>query len=140
MSYISEKVAYLDGLAEGQGIENDKYGKLFKGIIDALGAIADELEEQDAAMDDLSDCVDEIYDELDDVQDMLDEDGDFDDDFVETTCPHCGETVYFDADMLDNEGGLICPNCNETIELDIPECECGDGCECGCSDKPEEKE
>ena len=65
MSYISEKVAYLDGLADGIGIEDDKQGKLLRGIIDALGAIAEELEEQSEAYDDLSDCVDEIYEELD---------------------------------------------------------------------------
>ena len=129
MSYISEKIAYLDGLADGQGIAEDKYGKLFKGIIEALGAIAEELEQQSETMDDLSDCVDEIYDELDDVQDALDEEEDFDDDdFVEIDCPNCGETVYFDVDMLDNEDGLICPNCNEPIELTVP----GDGCDCDC--------
>ena len=59
MSYISEKVAYLDGLAEGLGIEDDKQGKLLRGIIEALGAIAEELEDQDEAMNDLSDCVDD---------------------------------------------------------------------------------
>ena len=43
-------------------------------------------------------------------------------------CPNCGETVYFDVDMVDSEEGLICPNCNAEIELDLP-CGCGCGCE-----------
>ena len=42
------------------------------------------------------------------------------DDFIEVVCPHCGETVYFDEDMIDSDDGLICPNCNETIEFEIP--------------------
>ena len=39
MSYISEKVAYLDGLADGIGIEDDKQGKLLRGIIDEMETI-----------------------------------------------------------------------------------------------------
>ena len=132
MSYISEKVSYLDGLADGMNIAEDKNGKLLKGIIDALGAIAEELEEQSDMLDDLSDCVDDIYEELDDLEED-DDDEDFDDDdFVEVECPSCGETVYFDVDMVDSEEGLICPNCNAPIELDIP---CGCGCGCGCEDE-----
>ena len=97
MSYISEKVAYLDGLADGLGVsEDDKQGKLLRGIIDALGAVAEELEEQGESLDDLSDCVDELYEQLDDVNDAL-----------------------FDEDMLDSEDGLICPNCNEPVEIDL---------------------
>lgn len=139
MSYISEKVAYLDGLADGLEIEKDPNGKLIKGIIDALGAIAEELEEQSETIDDLSDCIDEISDELDDIEDYLDDDEDDDDedafdedDFVEVECPNCGEKVYFDVDMLDSRDGLICPSCNEPIELEIPACDCG--CE-DCCDK-----
>ena len=125
MSYISEKVAYLDGLADGMEIERDPNGKLLKGIIDALGAIAEELEEQNEVLDDLSDCIDGIYDELDEFEE--DDEDEFDeDDFIEVSCPHCGETIYFDENMVDSEDGLICPSCNEPIELEIP------GCDCGC--------
>lgn len=133
MSYISEKIAYLDGLADGQEIGEEKYGKVIRGIIDALGAIAEELEEQNEAIDDLSDCIDEIYDELDDLEDVLDDEFD-ENDFVEIDCPECGETIYFDMDMLDSEDGLLCPNCNTKIELEISECDCG----CGCHGNKEE--
>lgn len=59
----------------------------------------------------------------DDIETAIDEDydGELDeDDFIEVVCPHCGETVYFDEDMIDSDDGLICPNCNETIEFEIP--------------------
>ena len=36
---ISEKVAYLKGLAEGLELEDSKEGKLIKGIIDVLDDI-----------------------------------------------------------------------------------------------------
>lgn len=145
MSYISEKVAYLDGLAEGLGIEDDKQGKLLRGIIEALGAIAEELEDQDEAMNDLSDCVDDLYDEIDSIDECLfdedDEDDEDDeeplgDDFLEVVCPSCGETIYFDEDMLDSEDGLICPNCNEPVEIHVCDGECG--CcdeDCGTDDE-----
>ena len=123
MSFISEKVAYLDGLADGLKLSEEGTDKVLRGIIDTLGAIAEALEEQDESIDDLSDCVDGIYDELDDIESAIDDefDGDLDeDDFIEVDCPHCGETVYFDEDMIDSDDGLICPNCNETIDFEIP--------------------
>lgn len=123
MSYISEKVAYLDGLADGLSLKDEGTDKILRGVIDTLGAIAEALEEQDESIDDLSDCIDGIYDELDDIEGTLDEeyDGELDeDDFIEAVCPHCGETVYFDEDMIDSEDGLICPNCNEAIDFEIP--------------------
>jgi len=128
MSYISEKVAYLDGLADGLGIEEEKQGKLLRGIIDVLGAIAEELEEQNEAYEDLSDCIDEIYEELDAIDcepydDDCDCDCDCDSDFLEVVCPACGETIYFDEEMLDSEDGLICPSCNEPVDIDF-------GCDC----------
>ncbi len=123
MSFISEKVAYLDGLADGLKLSEEGTDKVLRGIIDTLGAIAKALEEQDESIDDLSDCIDGIYDELDDIESVIDEeyDGELDeDDFIEVVCPHCGETVYFDEDMIDSDDGLICPNCNKVIDFEIP--------------------
>lgn len=136
MSYISEKVAYLDGLADGLGIEDEKQGKLLRGIIDVLSAIAEELEEQDESLDDLSGCIDQLYDEIDQIDESLfsddDEEDAFDeDDFLEVVCPSCGETIYFDEEMLDAEEGLICPSCNEPVSINICDCDC----ECGCCDE-----
>ena len=134
MSYISEKVAYLDGLADGLSLKDEGSDKVLRGVIDVLGAIAEAMEEQDESIDDLSDCVDDIYDELDELSGEFD--GELDeDDFIEVQCPHCGETVYFDEDMIDSDDGLICPNCNETIEFEIPGCDCGCDCGCGCEEK-----
>ncbi len=117
MSYISEKVAYLDGLAEGLSIDESKEGKLLRSIIDVLGSIAEQLEEQDEALDDLNDCVEDLYETMD--GDNKEHDGDEDQEFFEIVCPSCGETIYFDEDMLDSEDGLICPCCNEPIEINL---------------------
>ena len=128
MSRISEKVAYLDGLMEGLNIQEDKYAKIFTAIVDALDLIAEEISDHEDTLADLDDSVEEIFENLDEYDDFLygdedeDEEDEFDeDDFFEIVCPNCGETIYFDQDMLDSPDGLICPNCNEPIELHIPE-------------------
>ena len=128
MSRISEKVAYLDGLMEGLNIQEDKYAKIFTAIVDALDLIAEEISDHEDTLADLDDSVEEIFENLDEYDDFLygdedeDEEDEFDeDDFFEIVCPNCGETIYFDQDMLDTPDGLICPNCNEPIELHIPD-------------------
>lgn len=129
MSRISEKVAYLDGLMEGLNIQEDKYAKIFTAIVDALDLIAEEMADHEDTLADHDDSIEEIFENLDEYDDFLygeeeeDEDGEeFDeDDFFEIVCPNCGETIYFDQDMLDTPDGLICPNCNEPIELHIPD-------------------
>lgn len=121
MGYIKEKVAYIKGLAEGMELEKDtKTGKLIVAMIDVMGEMADSIDEHECAIMEIDECVDDIYDELDELDECCFDDGDFEDDFVEIECPHCGETVYFDRDMLEDDE-LICPNCNETIVPSLDE-------------------
>ncbi len=135
MSYIKEKVAYLRGLSDGLEIKDEANAKLFGAIIEALDAIADTVEENEASIAELDECVDDLYDALDEIEDEVecgcgccdDEDEEFDeDDFVEVECPHCGETIYFDQEMLASEDTLICPNCNQDVITAFDEEEEGD--------------
>lgn len=144
---ITEKVAYLKGLAEGLGLDAaSKEGKLFSAIIDVLDdmalEIADMKEEQadleaglDAVSDDLSDVETLLYDELDDDDDDDDDDDEDDEeeDCFATTCPNCEEAIYFDDSVLE-DGQILCPNCGEKLEFDLSELanECGCGCGCDC--------
>lgn len=117
MSYIKEKVAYLRGLAEGMDIGDNQQGKLFNAIIAAMDVMADAVEENEAAITEIDECIDDIYDDLDNIDEYLfddeDDDDEFDeDDFIEMECPSCGETVFFDAEMMSSGEDLICPNCN----------------------------
>lgn len=135
MSRITEKVAYLDGLMDGMDLKDDKYKKLFTAILDTLDVIAEEMSDHDDTLADVEDSLDEIYDELeaydeilsDEYDDDEDEDEEADDDFFEIVCPGCGETIYFDDDMLDSPDGLICPNCNEPIDIELKMGDCDDG-------------
>ena len=68
---VSEKVAYLKGLADGLGIKDStNEGKLMLAVIDVLEAMADDIE-----------AVDEQE--------------------YEVTCPKCGETITVYEEDLD---------------------------------------
>ena len=140
---ITEKVAYLKGLAEGMELDVEKKeGKLLAAIIDVLDDIALELEDMKDEQTELSDGLDAVSDDLEDVEDILygedeDEDDDEDDEYYEddldededcyaTTCPTCEETIYFDESILE-DGEVVCPNCGEKLEFDLNSIEEEDG-------------
>ena len=150
---ISEKVAYLKGLAEGLNIdtEKSKEGKLISvmiGILEEIGMSIEDLEESaealgeeiDAISDDLSDVEKVVYDDEDEDDDECGCGCD-DDDFFEVECPNCGETLMIDESVLE-EGVIQCPGCKQKFALDLSdECGCEDddgGCGCGCEDHHEE--
>ena len=101
---ISEKVAYLKGLAEGLDLdtEKSKEGKLISVMIGILEEIALDLEDLQEVTDELGEEVDAISDDLSDVEEVVfDEyDEDEDDDFFEVECPSCGAEIDNDEDVL----------------------------------------
>ncbi len=138
---LTEKTAYLKGLAEGLGIEkkDTAEAKLIKALIDLCTDMAEEIEDLGSDIEDLIDYCEELDEDLGDVEQVLideedDEDwecdGDCDccdmcddcedcdccdccDDYYEIICPSCGETVCFDESVDAEE--LICPACGEPI-------------------------
>ena len=130
---ITEKVAYLKGLAEGMELDTDKkVGKLLAAIIDTLDDIALELEDIKDEQAELADGLDAVSDDLEDVEDVVfgededdEDDGDYyyddldvDEECYATTCPTCEETIYFDESVLE-DGEVVCPNCGEKLEFDL---------------------
>ena len=103
---ISEKVAYLKGLAEGLdlGTEKSKEGKLISvmiGILEEMAMSIEDLEENDL---DLGEEIDVLSDDLADVEAVVydedfdeDEDEDWEDECFEVTCPHCEEPLVIDV-------------------------------------------
>ena len=144
MSYLTEKAAYLKGLFEGSDLDlSTKEGKLLKAVIELLGEMADEIDDAYNEIDELQALTDEIDEALADVEDEVfgecdcdcddcdedDEDWEFDDDDeLAVECPHCGDTIYLDASLLEDcENSITCPNCKEEIEIEF-----SDDCDCGC--------
>ncbi len=141
---LTEKTAYLKGLAEGLDIDtSSKEGKLLKAIVELLDEVTaavttldedvdqiyEELDAMDEDMDDLEEYV--FGDEEDEDEDDLDEENDEDSLYYEITCPKCGETVCVDEDTLTSED-LACPNCGTEFEVEFEE-DCGGECCDGCS-------
>ena len=136
---ISEKVAYLKGLAEGLNLdtEKSKEGKLISvmiGILEELAMSVEDLEENalnlgeeiDVLSDDLADVESVVYDEDED-------DEDYDDDWFEVECPTCGETLVVDDKAL-ADGEVECPECGSRYALDLSDDE-----EDGESEAPEKE-
>jgi len=136
---ISEKVAYLKGLAEGLDLdtEKSKEAKLISvmiGILEEVGLSIEDLEdntvalgeELDAISDDLSDVEEIVYDEDEDD----DECGCGDDDFFEVECPNCGADIDIDDSVLE-AGSVECPSCGEKFAIDLCDDD-DDECGCGC--------
>ena len=122
---ISEKVAYLKGLAEGLNLdtEKSKEGKLISvmiGILEEVGLSIEDLEENalalgeeiDVLSDDLADVESVVYDDEDS------EDEDEDEDFFEVECPNCEEPLIIDDEAL-AAGEIQCPNCETRFALDL---------------------
>ena len=134
---LTEKVAYLKGLAEGLALDESKpEAKLIKAMIDVLDDIAlsvsdledglDLISEQlDAVDEDLDELEGFVYEELDDCccDDCCDDD-DEEEEYYDVECPSCGEVICVDREILE-EGSITCPSCNELLEFDI-DCDCDD--------------
>ena len=120
---ISEKVAYLKGLADGMKLDADKdTNKLILAMIDTLDEMAALVDELDEDLADAEDHIDEVDECLADVEDIIYGDECGDDcccgDFYEITCPGCGETITIDNGILE-DGAMDCPNCGKKLEFDI---------------------
>lgn len=138
---ISEKVAYLKGLAEGLNIdtEKSKEGKLISVMIGILEEIGLSIEDMEEAVDSMGEEIDAMSDDLAEVEEIVfeeeDEDDDCDccgdDDFFETDCPSCGEVLMIDESILET-GSISCPSCKEKFSIDFGDCGEDDACGCGC--------
>lgn len=147
---ITEKVAYLKGLADGLNLNEDKGEvrviKEMISVLDDLALSVADLEDTTAMQGEQLDAVDEdldaleavIYDEDDDDCCCDDDDcccdDEYDDMMYEVECPSCGESIYLDESIIE-DGSIECPSCGENLEFDIDDCDCCCDDDCDCEDK-----
>lgn len=132
---ITEKAAYIKGLAEGLNIDDStKEGKVINAIIDLLSDIAIDLEDTEDACAELAEQINAVDEDLAELEDFIyeeyeDEDEDEcegccgcddDDELYEVECPNCHDVIYIDDRMLEDEG-MTCPNCGTNLEFDLEE-------------------
>lgn len=135
---LTEKVAYIKGLVDGNGTD-DKIINLLIDLLDDLAHDVTALKEENETLreyieeidDDLGYLEDVVYEDLDgecddvspdcdycdgDCEDcMCDDDCDSCDrnseyDFFKVTCPSCNEQVYLDNSI--DPSNVICPSCH----------------------------
>ncbi len=133
MSKLTEKAAYLKGLAEGLGLAPDTpERKLILALLDTVDEMATAMGAMEQRIQDAEDSIDEVSDDLADVEEIVyeDEDDECDcgcedeqddevefneDDYIEYACPHCGDTIYYDPEDFDMEQSHPCPNCGKEL-------------------------
>lgn len=128
---LSNKAAYLKGLADGGNFDKDTAeGKIIYALLDLVQDMAKNIEDIDGEVDFVTNKLDEHEEVMDLIGEHVfgGEDDCCDEDVYQTTCPECGSEVYFDEDDLDdiNAGLFSCPECGTKIDLDFG------GCDCGC--------
>lgn len=121
---ISEKVAYLKGLAEGLNLdtEKSKEGKLISVMIGILEELAMSVEDLEENALNLGEEIDVLSDDLADVEDMVfeddEDDEDYDDDWFEVECPTCGADIVVDDEAL-ADGEVECPSCGTRYAMEL---------------------
>ena len=144
---ISQKVAYLKGLAEGLALDTEtNEGKMIAAIVDLLGDMTKKVVDIEDTTIAISDELDEIEEDLDAIEDyILDEEDDEDDDYgdedgwdddeddeeddgeegfdfgdEETTVyeVQCACGNIIDFDEdVLESGSIVCDKCGETLEF-----------------------
>ena len=126
---ISEKVAYIQGLYDGLGLDGGKSGeaRILSEMLDVLKEVGLQLDGMDAAMDQFDEELDTLENTVAELEDAVfddvdEDDGDFEDyddtdeDFFEIPCPNCGEDLIVDDEAL-AAGVVDCPACGGKFAL-----------------------
>ena len=122
---LTEKVSYIKGLADGLAIDESKpESKLILAMLDVLNDMALTISDLEDSLDLVSEQVDAIDEDLDELEEYIFEEDfdDYDDDccccdddeLYEVECPSCGEAIYLDESMFDEEY-IECPECGEKL-------------------------
>lgn len=136
MDRIQERISYIEGLAEGLDmLQNKKEGKFYSEVINILSSLNKTLQNVEARLHELEEYVEAIDEDLNDIEWDYYE-GDDDDDFefddsddysLLDSDEYIIEDIYNEDDDeeivedLTNEDGyyqVICPSCNETVLID----------------------
>lgn len=148
MSELTNKAAYLRGLADGLNLDTEKSeGKLISAMLDLINDMAEKISDLDKEQGFIVDSIDELEDVIkiigneiidDGVTDSCEHDdscdcgcGEDEEDLYKLICPTCDEEIVITADDID-ERLVVCPECGEEIELAF-ECDCEDD-DCDCDD------
>ena len=132
MSKLTDRISYLQGLAEGMKLNPDKDShRLILGILDVLGDVGENFEALAESHGELSDYVESIDADLADLEADLYDDEDEDvaeegedepfESTIEYECPHCGAMINIDPDDVDFDEESLCPECGKDLFPELPD-------------------
>ncbi len=147
MSGLTDKAAYLRGMAEGMGLNKEKdEHKLMLEMLSVIDEMAQKLDALENSVSELDEYVESIDDDLSDMEEAVYgeeamdaeaehgcdcdcEECDECDDVLEIAfdCPHCGNPVKIKASDIDIDQSPLCPACgkpffpDEAEEADEPQ-------------------
>ena len=132
MSKLTDRISYLQGLAEGMKLNPDKDShRLILSILDVLGEVGESFEALAQSHGELSDYVESIDEDLADLEaDLYDdenedaaeeEDEEEFESTIEYECPHCGAMITIDPDDVDFDEETACPHCGKDLFPELPD-------------------
>ena len=142
MSNLTDRAAYLRGLADGMELDlNKNEHKLLNEMLELMDEMAQKISELDNDIGELGEYMEDVDADLGMLEEIvLDEDDDDccdcddcdgccdDDDFEDDEfddgqlcfeCPNCGKTVTISADDIDDEVSPVCEFCGEPFFTDV---------------------
>lgn len=143
---LSEKAAYIKGLADGLKLDETKdENKVIKELINIICNMSNAIDDMQLFTSDVMDTVEDMEETIAELEEHVysidnryDDcdccDCDDDDVYYEATCPNCGEVINIEENVL-LMGETKCPNCGEELEFDFSELD--DDC-CDCHDEEDE--
>ena len=134
MSKLTDKISYLQGLAEGMKLNPEKDShRLIQGILDVLGEVGDSFEALAESHGELADYVESIDQDLADLEAEIyddedekyagdeDDDDEDDDDEDDEDDDEDEDEDDEDDEELDSVLTYECPHCHKEVELDPDE-------------------
>lgn len=137
MGNLTDRAAYLRGLAEGMGLDKEKNEhKLLLEMLGLMDEMAQKISDLDADVGELEEYVEDLDSDLSDMEEVLfgDDDDECDcdcdcdeeggcsycDDQEELSfdCPHCGKTVLVKAADIDYDESPVCEHCGKPFFVD----------------------
>ena len=142
MSNLTDRAAYLRGLADGMGLTRDtNENKLLLEMLSLMDEMAQKINELDEDVGELEAYVEDLDSDLGDMEEVLfgDEDEcdccDCDDDCdcdcddcdceceeleeLAFDCPYCGEAVMLKAADIDYDQSPVCQHCGKPFFTDV---------------------
>ena len=119
MGNLTDRAAYLRGLAEGMGLDKEKKEhKLLLEMLGLMDEMAQKVSELDADVGELEEYVEDLDSDLSDMEEVL-----FGDDEDECDCDEedgcsCGKTVLVKAADIDYDESPVCEFCGKPFFVD----------------------